>query len=137
MLSVATHDFDLVVEGTASKISDPQIVAAMAARWAADGWPAGLTTAAKPSRRTSALHRPDHHPGLSIASMSERPPRWPQLRQAVRPAGGSDAVVSIEFRRAVTRPRLGIDSIEIPGAHSPFLARPRGLAALLDQLARA
>ena len=40
VLSVATHDFDLVVEGTASKISDPQIVAAMAARWAADGWPA-------------------------------------------------------------------------------------------------
>jgi hypothetical protein len=40
VLSVAAHDFDLVVEGTASKISDPQIVAAMAARWAADGWPA-------------------------------------------------------------------------------------------------
>lgn len=40
VLSVAAHDFDLVVEGTASKISDPQIVAAMAARWAAEGWPA-------------------------------------------------------------------------------------------------
>ena len=40
VLSVATHDFDLVVEGTASKISDPQIVAAMVARWAAEGWPA-------------------------------------------------------------------------------------------------
>ena len=40
VLSVATHDFDLIVEGTASRISDPQTVAAMAARWAADGWPA-------------------------------------------------------------------------------------------------
>ena len=40
VLSVATHDFDLVVEGTASKISDPQTVAGMAARWAAHGWPA-------------------------------------------------------------------------------------------------
>jgi hypothetical protein len=48
-----------------------------------------------------------------------------------------NAAVSIEFSRAVTRPRLGIDPIEIPGAHSPFLARPRELAALLDQLARA
>jgi PPOX class probable F420-dependent enzyme len=39
-LSVATHDFDLVVEGTADKITDQEIVRAMAARWAAEGWPA-------------------------------------------------------------------------------------------------
>lgn len=57
------------------------------------------------------------------------------LRAAI--AAVDNAAVSIEFSRAVTRPRLGIDPIEIPGAHSPFLARPRELAALLDQLARA
>jgi Pyridoxamine 5'-phosphate oxidase len=39
-LSVATHEFDLVVEGTASKITDQETVAAMAAGWAAEGWPA-------------------------------------------------------------------------------------------------
>jgi hypothetical protein len=39
-LSVATHDFDLVVEGTACQITDPPIVTAMAAHWAARGWPA-------------------------------------------------------------------------------------------------
>lgn len=39
-LSLATHDFDLVVEGEASRISDSPTVAAMAARWNADGWPA-------------------------------------------------------------------------------------------------
>ncbi len=39
-LGVATHEFDLVVEGTASLVEDPQIVAAMAQRWAAEGWPA-------------------------------------------------------------------------------------------------
>jgi nitroimidazol reductase NimA-like FMN-containing flavoprotein (pyridoxamine 5'-phosphate oxidase superfamily) len=39
-LSLATHDFDLVVEGTAQRITDPTTVAARAARWAADGWPA-------------------------------------------------------------------------------------------------
>ena len=39
-LSVATHDFDLVVEGEAAKVTDPDTVAAMAARWSADGWPA-------------------------------------------------------------------------------------------------
>jgi PPOX class probable F420-dependent enzyme len=39
-LSVATHDFDLVVEGEARKVTDAATVAAMAARWAAGGWPA-------------------------------------------------------------------------------------------------
>ncbi|MGH9233981.1 MAG: pyridoxamine 5'-phosphate oxidase family protein [Acidimicrobiales bacterium] len=41
-LSVATHDFDLVVEGLAEKVTDPSTVAALADRWAADGWPAGV-----------------------------------------------------------------------------------------------
>ena len=39
-LSVATHEFDLVVEGEARRVTDPPTVAAMAARWAAGGWPA-------------------------------------------------------------------------------------------------
>jgi hypothetical protein len=39
-LSVATHEFDLVLEGEARKITDPPTVATMAARWAAGGWPA-------------------------------------------------------------------------------------------------
>ena len=47
-----------------------------------------------------------------------------------------DAAVTIEFSRAITKARLGIDPIEIPGDHSPFLSRPRELADLLDRLAR-
>jgi len=47
-----------------------------------------------------------------------------------------DVAMTIEFSRAVTRPRLGVEPIEIPGAHSPFLARPAELADLLDQLAK-
>jgi PPOX class probable F420-dependent enzyme len=39
-LSVSAHEFDLVVEGEAHKVTDPPTVAAMAARWAAGGWPA-------------------------------------------------------------------------------------------------
>jgi hypothetical protein len=39
-LSVAIQDFDLVVEGEARKVTDPPTVAAMAERWAAEGWPA-------------------------------------------------------------------------------------------------
>lgn len=39
-LSVATREFDLVVEGEAALITDAATVAEMAARWAAVGWPA-------------------------------------------------------------------------------------------------
>jgi PPOX class probable F420-dependent enzyme len=39
-LSLATDAFDLTVEGSAEKISDPDTVADMVARWAAQGWPA-------------------------------------------------------------------------------------------------
>ncbi|RDI52647.1 pyridoxamine 5'-phosphate oxidase family protein [Nocardia mexicana] len=39
-LSLATREFDLVVEGTADIVTDPATVAKMAAHWAAGGWPA-------------------------------------------------------------------------------------------------
>jgi len=39
-LSLATHEFDLVVEGEADKVADPAQVATLAARWRAAGWPA-------------------------------------------------------------------------------------------------
>lgn len=39
-ISVATHDFDLSLDGIASRVTDPAIVAVMAERWAAEGWPA-------------------------------------------------------------------------------------------------
>ncbi len=39
-LSVAADEFDLVVDGDAQLVTDPATVAAMAKRWADDGWPA-------------------------------------------------------------------------------------------------
>ena len=39
-LSLATHGFDLVVDGAAERVTDPDTVAAMAAAWNAQGWPA-------------------------------------------------------------------------------------------------
>jgi hypothetical protein len=38
-LSLALHEFDLVVDGTATQVLDPATVAARAAEWAAGGWP--------------------------------------------------------------------------------------------------
>ena len=39
-LSVATDEFDLIVEGSARKVTAPDVVADLAQRWAAEGWPA-------------------------------------------------------------------------------------------------
>lgn len=39
-VSLATDDLDVIVEGDASRISDPAVVARMAERWTAAGWPA-------------------------------------------------------------------------------------------------
>jgi hypothetical protein len=39
-LSVAADGFDLVIEGDAERVTDPELVAKLAARWAAEGWPA-------------------------------------------------------------------------------------------------
>jgi hypothetical protein len=39
-LSVAADTFDLVVEGDAHRVIDRQVIAGLAARWAAEGWPA-------------------------------------------------------------------------------------------------
>lgn len=38
-ISVATETFDVIVEGDAHEVTDPAIVAEMAAQWAAAGWP--------------------------------------------------------------------------------------------------
>ena len=62
-LSVATRDFDLAVEGTAGQVTDPPVVAAMAARWAAGGWPAASMTRAGRSPPSSAPPRLDRRRG--------------------------------------------------------------------------
>src|SRR5262249_38551308 len=40
VITVATHDFDLILEGTVVKVADPAKVARVAAAFRADGWPA-------------------------------------------------------------------------------------------------
>ena len=37
---MAAQEFDLVTEGEATVVTDPALVADLAARWAAAGWPA-------------------------------------------------------------------------------------------------
>ena len=57
---------------------------------------------------------------------------WPPARR-VAIAGTDDAAVTIDYSRHVCRRRLGIHPLELPGGHSPFLARPAELAQVLVQ----
>lgn len=72
-LSVATHEFDVVVEGEASKVTDPPTVAAMAERWAAEGWPARV------DETGTALT-------AEFSAPSAGPPPWSVYRLAPRTA---------------------------------------------------
>jgi len=46
-----------------------------------------------------------------------------------------DRAINPAWVRAAARERLGVEAIELPGAHSPFLTRPRELAQVIDSLA--
>jgi hypothetical protein len=72
-LSVATRDFDLVVEGEAALVTDPATVASLAARWAAQGWPA------RPDDTGTALT-------AEFSAPSAGPPPWHVYRVTVRAA---------------------------------------------------
>jgi pimeloyl-ACP methyl ester carboxylesterase len=47
-----------------------------------------------------------------------------------------DRALRYEYLRHLLARRLGVEPFELPGGHSPFLSRPRELAAVLDRLAR-
>jgi Pyridoxamine 5'-phosphate oxidase len=72
-LSVATEEFDLVVEGRARRVTEPATVAAMAERWAAEGWP--VTVDSTGSALTAEFSAP-----------SAGPPPWFVYRAAVHSA---------------------------------------------------
>jgi pimeloyl-ACP methyl ester carboxylesterase len=48
---------------------------------------------------------------------------------------GEDRMVNPDWSRRIARDWLKVDPIELPGGHSPFLSRPKVLAALLNELA--
>jgi pimeloyl-ACP methyl ester carboxylesterase len=48
-----------------------------------------------------------------------------------------DRIVSPDWGRRAAPERLGVEPLELPGDHSPYLARPEALTDLLDAQARA
>jgi pimeloyl-ACP methyl ester carboxylesterase len=59
---------------------------------------------------------------------------WPVVPSAYITCAG-DRAVSTAYSSRAAREQLGIEPIEIPGGHSPFLSRPGELAARLALLA--
>jgi pimeloyl-ACP methyl ester carboxylesterase len=60
--------------------------------------------------------------------------RWPDVQMDAILCR-DDRAINPEWVRTAARERLGVDAVEIDGAHSPFLSRPAELARLLDALA--
>jgi len=78
-LSLATHGFDLVVEGVAEIVTDPTTVAELAAIWAAGGWPC------RPDETGTALT-------ADFSAPSAGPPPWRVYRIDVRRATALETV---------------------------------------------
>lgn len=82
-LSVAVHEFDLVVEGEAALVDDPEVVADLARRWS-DEWPVEVDASG------TALTAP-------YSAQSAGPPPWRVYRLDLRTA---TAVETVEPGRA-------------------------------------
>jgi PPOX class probable F420-dependent enzyme len=81
-LSVATKEFDLVIEGDADLVTDPATVAKLAERWNENGWPCTVDESG------TALTAPYSAP--STASRPEQRPCCRSSTRAARPASRSD-----------------------------------------------
>jgi pimeloyl-ACP methyl ester carboxylesterase len=55
---------------------------------------------------------------------------WPGV-ESVSLFASDDAAIAPAWSRTAARDRLGATTVELPGAHSPFLARPAELAEVL------
>jgi pimeloyl-ACP methyl ester carboxylesterase len=55
---------------------------------------------------------------------------WPQV-ETVSIVCADDRVVDPAWSRRIARDRLGVEPVELPGGHSPFLPRPAAVATVL------
>jgi len=72
VLAVSLRELDLVIEGRAALVQDPALLARLAGRWAAEGWPCEVDAAAgaltAPYSAQSAGPPPWHVFGIEAAS---------------------------------------------------------------------
>ena len=70
--------------------------------------------------------------------MSEITPleSWPDVK-AASIVCADDRAINPDWVRSAARNRLGVEPVELPGSHSPFLTRPAELARVIDWVGRA
>jgi pimeloyl-ACP methyl ester carboxylesterase len=75
-------------------------------------------------------------PQASSLAVTETPPfaQWPQSSKAYIVCT-EDRTIDPDWSRWASRTLLGVEPVEIPGGHCPFLSRPHDLAVLLARLA--
>ena len=66
-------------------------------------------------------------PGAEVCPLDA----WPAVPETQYVLARDDRAVNSAWARWVARERLGVDPVELPGGHSPFLARPQHLAEIL------
>ena len=73
----------------------------------------------------------------SYRVMSETTPltAWPDVESRAIVCR-DDRALNPDWVRAAYKERLGVEAVELGGAHSPFLTRPNELAQVLDSLAQ-
>jgi pimeloyl-ACP methyl ester carboxylesterase len=59
--------------------------------------------------------------------------RWPDVPSSYI-LGLEDKAFMPDWTRRIAKKRLGVEAVELPGGHSPMLARPRHLAEVLSEL---
>src|SRR5207253_2078822 len=123
-ISVATKGFDVMVTGDARRVTDPKVVAEIAALWAKSGWPA------QPDDTGTGITAPFNAPTLG-------PPPWfvyevtPRTATAV---GTAERAVHHEIPRAHGG---GFVTVDTPARHcAEVFLRPRGSDLADDQRVR-
>jgi pimeloyl-ACP methyl ester carboxylesterase len=103
----------------------------------------GLEGTSWPERGAIELFYQDCEPDIATAAARKlRPQQW-RITQEVTPLRewpavpaayilcSADRAVSRAYSSRAAHALLGVDAIEMPGGHSPFLSRPKELAAEL------
>jgi Pyridoxamine 5'-phosphate oxidase len=88
-LSLATDEFDLVVEGDAQRVTYPPRVAALAERWSAEGWPCRIDETGRALTAEYSAPSAGPRPGSCIASPRGRQSHLRSSSRAVLPDGVS------------------------------------------------
>lgn len=118
--------------GAEPDMFNPEMFAAKAPFWEDEGVAVGfLLHDCPPELAREAFRRLRPEPGV-LGSEATPLGAWPGVPSAYIVCT-DDRTATPTWARRAARERLGVDPIEIPGGHCPFLSRPGHLAEVLER----